>query len=132
MPDRDPDLLKLFLPGPVKRSESNKIIALFCWTGLSTTSQQNNSTRKTTMKRPVIITLLVAALALVCLGIGAVIFFGFNNGFPGNNPFDQRNFSSELEERKTLKIDAEKPINLNVIDDAGSVTVTGADVQEVQ
>ncbi|HKU52650.1 MAG TPA: DUF4097 family beta strand repeat-containing protein, partial [Nitrospira sp.] len=84
------------------------------------------------MKRPVIITLLVAALALVCIGIGAVVFFTTNSGFPGNNPFDQRNFSSELEESKTIKVDAETPVSLNVIDDAGSVTITGADVEEVQ
>ena len=84
------------------------------------------------MKRPVVITLLVMAMAFVCLGIGAVIFFTANGGFPTNNPFDQRNISSQLEESKTLKVDAEKPLTLNVATAAGSVTVTGANVETVQ
>jgi DUF4097 and DUF4098 domain-containing protein YvlB len=84
------------------------------------------------MKRPIVITLLVIALAFVCLGIGAVLFFTANGGFPTNNPFDRRNISSELEESKTLKVDADKPLTLKVIDDAGSVTITGADVDGVQ
>jgi DUF4097 and DUF4098 domain-containing protein YvlB len=84
------------------------------------------------MKRPIVITLLIVALALVCIGIGAVIFFTANGGFPTNNPFDRRNISSQLEENKTLKIDTEKPITLKVIDDAGEVSVTGADVNTVQ
>ncbi|MCE9644698.1 MAG: DUF4097 domain-containing protein [Chloroflexi bacterium] len=81
------------------------------------------------MKRPVVITLLVAALVLVCVGIGSVIYFA--NGFAVNNPFDRRNISSVLEESKTLKVDAEEAITLKVADDAGDVTVTGADVQTV-
>jgi hypothetical protein len=84
------------------------------------------------MKRPIIITLLGMALALVCLGIGAVIFFTANGGFPTNNPFDMRNISSVLEENKTLKVDTEKPLTLKVADDAGSVSVTGADVDMVE
>jgi len=80
------------------------------------------------MKRPAIIALLVTALTLVCLGIGTVIFFTANGGFRTNNPFDRRNVSSQLEESKTLKVDAEKPITLKVLDDSGSVTVTGGDV----
>ena len=68
------------------------------------------------MKRPIVITLLVIALAFVCLGIGAVIFFTANGGFPTNNPFDRRNISSELEESKTLKVDTEKPLTLKVAD----------------
>jgi DUF4097 and DUF4098 domain-containing protein YvlB len=84
------------------------------------------------MKRPIVITLLVIALAFVCLGIGAVIFFTVNGGFPTNNPFDVRNISSELEEKKTLKVDIEKPLALKVADDAGNVTITGADVDTVQ
>jgi DUF4097 and DUF4098 domain-containing protein YvlB len=83
------------------------------------------------MKRPVVIILLVAALAFVCLGIGAVVFFTVNNGFQTNNPFDVRNISSELEESKTLKVDAEKALTLNVASDAGDVTITGADVSAV-
>ena len=84
------------------------------------------------MKRPIVIALLGAALILVCLGIGAVLFFTFSDGFRTNNPFDVRNISSQLEENKTLKVDAKKPITLNVTDDAGDVTVTGADVETVQ
>ena len=84
------------------------------------------------MKRPIIISLLIVALAFVCLGISAVIFFTANGGFPTNNPFDVRNISSEVEESKTFKVDAEKPITLNVASAAGDVTVTGADVDTVQ
>ena len=84
------------------------------------------------MKRPVLITLLIVALALVCVGIGAVIFFTANRGFPTNNPFDRRNIPSTLEESKTLKVDAKKPLTLKVMDDAGAVTVAGADVEGVQ
>ena len=82
------------------------------------------------MKRPVIIGLLIVALALVCVGIGSVIFFA--NGFNINNPFDVMNIPSVLEESKTLEVDAEKPVTLKVEDDAGAVTVTGADVDTVQ
>jgi DUF4097 and DUF4098 domain-containing protein YvlB len=84
------------------------------------------------MKRPVIISLLIVALALVCLGIGAVSFFVANNGFAGNNPFDRRNISSQVEESKTLKVDSGKPVTLNVTTEAGGVTITGADVETVQ
>ena len=84
------------------------------------------------MKRPIVITLLIVALALVCAGIGAVIFFAANGGFPTNNPFDVRNISSQLEESKTVKVDTKKPLTLKVADDAGDVTVTGADVETVQ
>ena len=84
------------------------------------------------MKRPFVIALLVIALAFVCLGIGAVVFFAANNGFPTNSPFDTRNISSVLEESKTLKVDAGKPITLDVTTDAGDVTITGGDVDSVQ
>ena len=84
------------------------------------------------MKRPVVITLLVAALALVCLGIGAVVFFTVNGGFPTNSPFDRNNISSQVEESKSLKVDSKKTLTLNVANDAGNVTVTGADVDKVQ
>jgi len=84
------------------------------------------------MKRPIVIVLLTIALTFVCLGIGAVIFFAANGGFPTNNPFDNRNISSQLEESKTLKVDAEKPVTLTVTDDAGDITVTGAEVDTVQ
>jgi DUF4097 and DUF4098 domain-containing protein YvlB len=82
------------------------------------------------MKRPFVIALLVVALALVCVGIGAVIYFA--NGFPTNNPFDVRNISSVLEESKTIKVDVEKPITLKVNSAAGDVIVTGGDVDSVQ
>jgi DUF4097 and DUF4098 domain-containing protein YvlB len=84
------------------------------------------------MKRPIIIALLIVALALVCLGIAAVVFFTANGGFPTNNPFDRRNISSQLEENKTLKVDSGKPVTLTVTSAAGDVTVTGADVDTVQ
>jgi DUF4097 and DUF4098 domain-containing protein YvlB len=86
------------------------------------------------MKRPVIISLLIVALVLVCMGIGAVVFFGIgtNSLFSGNSPFDRRNISSQLEENKTLKVDATKPVSLKVENAAGNVTVTGADVKSVQ
>jgi hypothetical protein len=82
------------------------------------------------MKRPVVITLLVIALVLVCVGIGAVLYF--SNGLPMNNPFDGPDIPSVLEESKTLKVDAEKPIILNVTDDLGNVTIVGADVETVK
>jgi flagellar basal body-associated protein FliL len=82
------------------------------------------------MKRPVVITLLVVALILVCVGIGSVIYFA--NDFQTNNPFDTRNISSVLEESKTLKVDTEQPVALKVVDDAGSIIVSGGDVETVQ
>jgi DUF4097 and DUF4098 domain-containing protein YvlB len=84
------------------------------------------------MKRPVVITLLTAALALVCLGIVAVIFFTANARFSTNNPFDRQNIPSTLEENKTLEINPDEPILLKVSSEAGSVSVTGADVDTVQ
>jgi DUF4097 and DUF4098 domain-containing protein YvlB len=84
------------------------------------------------MKRPIVIVLLTVALTLVCLGIGAVVFFAFNNGFPTNNPFISQDVSSVLEESKTLKVDTESPVILNVINDLGKVTIIGADVTTVQ
>jgi putative adhesin len=84
------------------------------------------------MKRPIVITLLIVALLLVLAGIGAVVFFAANGGFPTNNPFDVRNISSQLEESKTLKVDTAKPLTLKVADDAGDVTITGGDVETVQ
>ena len=77
------------------------------------------------MKRPIVIALLVTALVLVCLGIGAVIFFTVNGGFPTNNPFDVRNIPSELKEDKTLKVDTEKPLTLKVIS-AGAMSPSPA------
>ena len=86
------------------------------------------------MKRPVIIGLLILALTLVCLGIVAVAFFRLsgNSLLRGNSPFDTRNVSSQVEESKTLNVDTAKPVTLKVDSAAGSVTVTGADVDTVQ
>ncbi|NJC96171.1 MAG: hypothetical protein C3F07_11370 [Anaerolineales bacterium] len=86
------------------------------------------------MKRPIVIVLLTLALVFVLAGIAAVLFFfwGVGGGFPTNNPFDQRNISSSLEESKTLEVDTSKPVTLKVTDDAGEVTITGADVDAVQ
>ncbi|HXQ36604.1 MAG TPA: DUF4097 family beta strand repeat-containing protein, partial [Anaerolineales bacterium] len=84
------------------------------------------------MKRPIVIALLIVALLLVGAGISAVIFFSFLGGFPTNNPFDVRNIASELEESKTLQVDIGKPLTLKVVDAAGEVTVTGADVEDVE
>ena len=84
------------------------------------------------MKRPIVISLLVIAMAFVCLGIGAVIFFTANGGFPTNNPFDVRNISSTLEESKTFEVDAKKTVSLRVDNAAGEVTITGAEVDTVQ
>lgn len=82
------------------------------------------------MKRPVVIGLLVAALVLVCVGIGSVIYFA--NDFNVNNPFDTLQIPSSLEENKTLEIDAEQPVNLTIDSASGYITVTGEDVDEVQ
>jgi DUF4097 and DUF4098 domain-containing protein YvlB len=84
------------------------------------------------MKRIGIIALLILALALVCAGIGAVAFFAANGGFPTNNPFDRQNISAVIEESKTLEVDPEKILTLKVVDEAGSVSITGADVDTVQ
>ena len=81
------------------------------------------------MKRPIVITLLIAALLLVLVGISAVIFFtvrGGNSFRIDNQPF------ATLEESKTIKVDAKSPVTLKVIDNAGSITVVGADVDSVQ
>ena len=83
------------------------------------------------MKRPVIIALLIVALALVCAGIVAVAFFRLND-FANNNPFDTRNIASEVEESKTFQVDSDKPLTLKVVVAAGEVTVTGADVEDVE
>ena len=115
--------MKLFLPLPVKRSEKNKIIA---W------KADPSHEKGVKMKRLVAIVLLTIALLFVLAGIGAVIFFTANDGFPTNNPFDRRNISSELEENRTIKVGTEKPLTLKVADDAGDVTITGSDVETVQ
>lgn len=81
------------------------------------------------MKRPIVITLLVIALVLVLAGIGAVVFF--TTGIGGNFFAEQMQGYATLEESKSLKVDADEPITLNVQNGAGSVTVVGADVTAV-
>jgi len=84
------------------------------------------------MKRPIVIVLLTVALTLVCLGIGGVLFFTFNGGLPASNPFEPLQIWAQVEESKTLKVDMEKPLTLNVLNDVGDVTIVGADVDTVQ
>jgi hypothetical protein len=84
------------------------------------------------MKRPIVITLLVLALALVCAGIGSVIFFTVQGEFPAMNPFDVLKYQATMEESKTLAVETDKPLRLKVTDDAGDVTVTGAEVDRVE
>jgi hypothetical protein len=84
------------------------------------------------MKRPIAIALLIVALLLVGAGISAVIFFSFLGNFTTNSPFDTRNIASEVEESKTLEVDTTKPLVLKVVDAAGEVTVTGAEVEAVE
>jgi DUF4097 and DUF4098 domain-containing protein YvlB len=82
------------------------------------------------MKRIIAIALLTIALLFVLAGIVAIVFFTARESQDffqeGNGPF------STLEESKTLKVNTESPVTLKVIDDAGSVTIVGADVKTVQ
>ena len=82
------------------------------------------------MKRPVVIGLLVVALLFVLAGIGAVVFFAVRGA--DFAVFNVPLVSAAAEENKTLKIDAEKPVSLSVNDDAGDVTIVGADVEAVE
>ena len=82
------------------------------------------------MKRPLVIALLIVALVLVCAGIGSVIFF-LTGGFP-TNILEPNLVSASAEESKTVKIDAKTSVTLEITDDAGNVTVVGADVDSVQ
>ena len=76
------------------------------------------------MKRPIIISLLIVALVLVCAGIGSVLFFALDKPLPVNL-FESTRLSAEAEESETLSVDG--PITLKVVDEAGKVTITGAD-----
>ena len=80
------------------------------------------------MKRPVIFLLLIVALVLVCAGIGSVLFFALDKGLPVDL-FESPRLSAQAEESKTLNVDG--PITLKVVDEAGKVTITGADVEKV-
>lgn len=82
------------------------------------------------MKRPVVIGLLVAALLLVLAGIGAVVFFALRGA--DFAAFNVPLVSATAEESKTLKIDAKKPVSLKVNDDAGDISIVGADVETVE
>ena len=82
------------------------------------------------MKKTIVIILLGAALLLVLAGIGATIFFTARNG--GNFFTGRTQPFATVEESKTLKVDAKNPVTLIALDDAGSVTIVGADVQTVQ
>lgn len=73
------------------------------------------------MKRPIIIALLIAGVVLVGTRIGTASFFA---GRP--LPF------VTLEESKIIKVDVESQVKLKVINDAGSVTIVGADVKTVE
>lgn len=82
------------------------------------------------MKRPIVIVLLTSALVFVLAGIGAVLFFATRfGGFPTDILPNSTSFSAEAEESETLEVDG--AVILKVVDDAGDVTVTGADVEEV-
>jgi len=82
------------------------------------------------MKRPIVIVLLTIALVFVLAGIGGVLFFAFRGGgFPTDILPNSTGFSAEAEESKMLKVDG--AVTLKVVDDAGDVTITGADVEEV-
>lgn len=79
------------------------------------------------MKKPVVIILLVAALLFVLAGIAAVFFFAFVSDING---FGRAPVTATAEESKTLEVDG--PVTLKVIDDAGDVTIVGADVDSIQ
>jgi DUF4097 and DUF4098 domain-containing protein YvlB len=114
--------LKLFYKSPVKRSENNKIIA---WkAGLSRKKMEQK------MKKPVVIILLVFALLFVLAGIGATIFFTARNS--GNFFSGRMETYATAEESKSLKVDAKSAVTLKVVDDAGTVTIVGADVESVE
>jgi len=81
------------------------------------------------MKRPIVIVLLTIALVFVLAGIGAVLFFA-TNLIPNGISFENGpRVTASAEETKTLEVDG--PVSLKVVDDAGDVSVTGADVEEV-
>lgn len=82
------------------------------------------------MKRPVLITSLIVALVLVCLGIGAVIFFGISRGLPTDLRFFEANrVSATATESKDYS--SEGITSLEVQNDAGDVHITGGDVSQV-
>lgn len=82
------------------------------------------------MKRPVVIGILVVALLFVLAGIGAVVFFAVRGA--DFAVFNVPLVSAAAEESKTLKVDAKESVILSVDDDAGDVSIVGADVEAVE
>jgi len=82
------------------------------------------------MKRPVVIGLLVVALLFVLAGIGSVVFFAVRGA--DFAVFNVPLVSATAEESKTLKVDGKEPVILSVDDDAGDVSIVGADVEVVE
>ncbi len=80
------------------------------------------------MKRPIVISLLAIALLCVLAGIGASLFFTFDRS-RGRDFFSRNLISVTAEETKTLNTDG--PITLNVENDAGVVSIVGAEGDEV-
>jgi len=81
------------------------------------------------MKRAILIMLLSTAMLFVLAGIAAIVFFTVRGG----NPFKDGNQPSATQDvNKALKIDAENPVTLKVIDDAGAVNINSANVDQVQ
>ncbi|HVF25543.1 MAG TPA: DUF4097 family beta strand repeat-containing protein [Anaerolineales bacterium] len=80
------------------------------------------------MKRPFVITLLIVALALVCAGTLAVVFFGFGVG-PPTNLFDVERVSATADESKSYT--TEGPTSLQVQNDAGDVSVVSGEGDEI-
>jgi DUF4097 and DUF4098 domain-containing protein YvlB len=83
------------------------------------------------MKRPVVIILLVIAFLFVLVGIGTIILFATGEFSLARSPvsLDQGLIYATTEESQTLDVDG--PVNLQVIDDAGDVTVTGGEGEQV-
>jgi DUF4097 and DUF4098 domain-containing protein YvlB len=81
------------------------------------------------MKRPIVIVLLTIALVFVLAGIGAVMYFAAHPILTGITFDDGPRITASAEESQTLEVDG--PVLLKVVDDAGDVSITGADVDEV-
>lgn len=81
------------------------------------------------MKRPIVIVLLTTALVFVLAGIGAVMYFAAHPILTGITFDDGPRITASAEESRTLEVDG--PVSLKVVDDAGDVSITGADVDEV-
>jgi len=82
------------------------------------------------MKRPLVIALLVLALLFILAGIGAVVLFALRAA--DFAIFEVPLVSATAEESKSIKVDTDKPVTLNVNNDAGKVSIVGADVEAVE